>query len=208
LLQVGRFLGQCFFWREKYSPQGRHVWTSCCAPKNPSATAVLITAVVLSRTPHSQRPESPRFLASSSQSLLHSIHILTTWLAVGAKNNWRGVWDCFSVKLPQINFWDQLWVTSGVHISAMEMPLRHLNFMCHRFCPQCIYYTIYFEFVTSCETVNVLAIFGYPPNGSTSKILNRRWKMPPQGQRCGKMHSTRCKMPCKDKDIQRLLSKT
>ena len=41
LLQVGRFLGQCFSWWEKYSPKGRHVWPSCFAPKNPSATAVL-----------------------------------------------------------------------------------------------------------------------------------------------------------------------
>jgi hypothetical protein len=36
----GKVLGQCFFWREKYSPKGRHVWTSCFAPKNPLVTAV------------------------------------------------------------------------------------------------------------------------------------------------------------------------
>ena len=40
LLQVGRLLGQCFSWQEKYSPKGRHVWLSCFTPKNPSATAV------------------------------------------------------------------------------------------------------------------------------------------------------------------------
>ena len=40
LLQMGRFLGQYFSWREKYSPKGRHVWTLCFAPKNPSATVV------------------------------------------------------------------------------------------------------------------------------------------------------------------------